>query len=102
MDVVLEAEHRAQDELAACRREADARLARAREASRLLQHRAQERITRLHKACEETTGARVRALKQAAVETPDAIRADSAEQAVIREAAARLAARLTKSEDGQR
>jgi len=100
MDVVLEAEHHAQTELAACRRDADAQLAEAREASRRIQHRTQERITRLHQACEETTAARVRTMKQAAVEAPDAIRTDSAEQALVREAAARLAARLTKAEDG--
>lgn len=102
MDVVLEAEHRAQAELANCQREADARLAAAREEAGYIHRRTQERISRLHQNCEEKTAARVRAMKQAAIIKRENGAADRAEEAMIREAAARLAARLTGADDAHR
>jgi predicted transcriptional regulator len=100
IDAVLDAEHRAQAELDACRREAEAGLARAREAASRIQLRTQERITRLHQACEAKTATRIRELKREAVGATAAMRSDSAENRVIREAAAHVAARLTGPDDG--
>lgn len=102
MDVVLEAERGAQAELDACRRDADAIMAQARETSRYIQHRTQERITRLHQACEEKTADRIEALRRRAIGASADSGADSPDEVMIREAAARLAARLTGSEDDRR
>jgi len=87
-------------ELEACRREAEVRLAKAREAASRLQLRTQERITQLHQACEAKTAARIRELKREAVSATAAMRGDSAEERCIRQAAARVAARLTGPDHG--
>ncbi|MGD8977487.1 MAG: hypothetical protein PVG91_07760 [Gammaproteobacteria bacterium] len=101
MDAVLEAERKAQTAMAETRREADAVIAAARDRSREIQARTQNRITRMHAACEAGTATQVKALKKEAVSAMTAAARDHDESAAIQQAALRLAERMTTPHERQ-
>ena len=101
MDAVLEAEREAQATMQETRKEADVSLAQARQQARLIQTRTQDRITRMHAACEQRTAAEVKALKRDAVSAMSTAARDHDESAAIQQAALRLAERMTTPHERQ-
>jgi len=95
MDAVLEAEREAQATMTETRKEADAILAQARQQARRIQTRTQDRMTRMHAACELRSAAEVKAMKREAVSAMSSATRDHDESAAIQQAALRLAERMT-------
>jgi cell division septum initiation protein DivIVA len=100
MDEVLVAETAARQAMEACRREAEDILEAAREDVRRINRLANERGSRLHARCNELVSARVAGIRAAARQ--DAVRTElnAADHELLATAAARLAARLTRPENG--
>ena len=95
MDAVLEAERDAQATLAGIHKKADEILAGAREITREIQARTQNRITRMHTSCETRTADQVTAMKRKAVEALGSANHSHDESAAIQQAVLRLAERMT-------
>jgi vacuolar-type H+-ATPase subunit H len=95
MDRVLEAESEAQASIEACRLEASLILSKARNEARRSSEHAQSRIRRVRKVCDAGTADRIQAICQDAEAeraTEDSV---TGETELIRNAARRLAERLT-------
>jgi vacuolar-type H+-ATPase subunit H len=100
MDAVLEAERDAQAALAGIHKQADEIVAGARETARNIQARTQNRITRMHTACETRTADQVTAMKRKAVEALGSANRSHEGSAAIQQAVLRLAERMTTPHGG--
>ncbi len=100
MDAVLEAERDAQAALAVIHKQADEIVAGARETARKIQARTQNRITRMHTACETRTADQVMEMKRKAVEALGSANRSPEGSAAIQQAVLRLAERMTTPHGG--
>lgn len=100
IDEVLVAETAARQAMEACRQQAEAILEAARDDARRINRLANERVSKLHKRCDELTAARIAEIRAAA--RTDAVRTElnAADRDLLATAVERLAARLTRSPDG--
>jgi vacuolar-type H+-ATPase subunit H len=92
---ILQAEHRAREHIAQCEREAAQLLEEARGRARRLAERTDARISKLRMRCEQLAAQRVAALREEAQGIALAPVEAEVDEARLRAAVERLAARLT-------
>ena len=100
IDEVLLAESAARQAMEACRQEAEGILEAAREDARRITRTATQRVTRLHNHCDGLVHERIKAIRAAAGEEAVRTELNAADREMLRQAVARLAARLTRPADG--
>lgn len=100
IDEVLLAEAAAREAMEACRQEAESVLDAAREKVRRIARIANQRVSKLHARCDQLVADRINEIRRAAGE--DAVRAElnAADREQLAATVARLAARLTRPNDG--
>ena len=100
IDEVLLAESAARQAMEACRQEAEGILEAAREDARRITRNANARITRLHNHCDNLVRERIEGIRAGA--RAEAVRTElnAADREMLKQAVARLAARLTRPADG--
>lgn len=100
IDEVLLAESAARQATAACREEAESILEAAREDARRITRISNQRVSKLHANCDLLARQRIEATRARAHQ--DAVRTelDAADREMLKQAVARLAARLTRPADG--
>ena len=100
MDRVLAAEREAQEQLEACRAEADQILAGARERARVIADTTQRRISRIHAASHRQTADRIRSMRRETSKLSEEIDYEPSHSGAVDEAARILAKRLTSRDHG--
>lgn len=100
IDEVLVAETAARQAMEACRKEAEDILEAAREDTRQINRVANQRITRLHARCNALVNSRVTEIRAAAREAAVRTELDIADRELLTRAVDRLAARLTRPNNG--
>ena len=100
IDEVLLAESAARQAMEACRQEAEGILEAAREDARRITRNANQRVSKLHANCDVLARQRIEAIRARAHQ--DAVRTElnAADREMLKQAVARLAARLTRPADG--